>query len=92
MAKKLKGDYFYLTANDLISGNVLYLSSNKWSKYFNDAIKIKRNEVETYEKIALEDEKKCIIISPFFVELTDEGKIRKLRDKIGKNGITFEGK
>ena len=26
------------------------------------------------------------------VELTDEGKIRKLRDKIRKNGITFEGK
>ena len=92
MAKKLKGDYFYLTANDLISGNVLYLSNNKWSKYFDDAIKIKRNEIETYEKIALEDEKKCIIISPFFVELTDEGKIRKLRDKIRKNGITFEGK
>ena len=92
MAKKLKGDYFYLTANDIISGNVLYLSSNKWSKYFDDAIKIKRNEVETYEKIALEDEKKCIIISPFFVELTDEGKIRKLRYKIRKNGITFEGK
>ena len=75
MAKKLKGDYFYLTANDLISGNVLYLSNNKWSKYFDDAIKIKRNEIETYEKIALEDEKKCIIISPFFVELTDEGKL-----------------
>ena len=57
MAKKLKGDYFYLTANDLITGNVLYFGDNKWSTYFDDAIKIKRNEIETYEKIALEDEK-----------------------------------
>ena len=92
MAKKLKGDFFYLTANDLISGHVIYLSKNKWSKYFDEAIKINRDEIETYEKIALEEKKKCMIISPFFIELTDEGKIRKLRDKIRKNGITFEGK
>ena len=84
MAKKLKGDYFYLTANDLISGHVLYLSNNKWSKYFDEAIKIKRNEIETYEKIALEDEKKCMIISPFFIELTDEGK------KSENSGIKLE--
>ena len=30
MAKKLKGEQFYLSANDLISGDVIYLAKNKW--------------------------------------------------------------
>jgi len=89
MAKKLKGEQFYLSANDLISGDVIYLTKNKWSTNFNEAIKIKRNDIEKYEKIAIEDENKCLIIGPFFIELTDDGKIRKLRDKIRKNGLTF---
>ena len=90
MAKKLKGEQFYLSANDLISGDVVYLAKNKWSRNFNEAIKIKRNEIEKYEKIAINDEKKCIIIGHFFVELTEDGQIRKLRDKIRKNGLTFK--
>ena len=32
MAKKLKGDYFYLSANDLITGDVIYLGKKEWSK------------------------------------------------------------
>ena len=90
MAKKLRGDQFYLSANDLISGDVIYLTKNKWSTNFNDAIKISRDDIEKYEKIATVDENKCHIVSPFFVELTEEGRIRKLRDKIRKNGITFK--
>ena len=90
MAKKLRGDHFYLSANDLISGDVIYLTKNKWSKNFNEAIKISRDDMEKYEKIATADEKKCLIVSPFFVELTEEGRIRKLRDKIRKNGLTFK--
>ena len=89
MAKKLKGEEFYLSANDLTSGDVIYFTKNKWSTDFNEAIKIQRNEIEKYEKIAIEDENKCLIIGPFFIELTDDGKIRKLRDKIRKNGLTF---
>ena len=90
MAKKLKGEEFYLSANDLISGDVVYLTKNNWSTDFNEAIKIKRNEIEKYEKIAIEDENNCLIIGPFFIELTEDGQIRKLRDKIRKNGLTFK--
>ena len=90
MAKKLKGEEFYLSANDLVSGDVIYLTKNKWSTDFNEAIKIKRNEIEKYEKIAIEDENNCLIIGPFFIELTEDGQIRKLRDKIRKNGLTFK--
>ncbi len=89
MAKKLKGEQFYLSANDLISGDVVYLAKNKWSRHFNDAIKIKRIDIERYEKIAIEDENKCLIVGHFFIELNEEGKIRRLRDKIRKNGITI---
>ena len=90
MAKKLKGEQFYLSANDLISGDVIYLAKNKWSRNFNDAIKIKRIDIERYEKIAIEDENKCLIVGPIFIELTEEGKIRRLRDKIRKNGLTIK--
>ena len=91
MAKKLKGDYFYLSANDLITGDVIYLGK-EWSKDFDEAIKINRSEIDTYKKIALDDEKKCLVISPIFVELKDDGNIKKLRDKIRKDGITFNKK
>ena len=90
MAKKLRGEEFYLSANDLTTGEVLYLTKNKWSTDFNKAIKIERNDIEKYEKIAINDEKKCLIIGHFFVELTEDGQIRKLRDKIRKNGLTFK--
>ena len=55
MAKKLKGEEFYLSANDLNSGGVIYLAKNKWTTNFNEAIKIKKNDIEKYEKIAIED-------------------------------------
>ncbi|MAI29293.1 MAG: hypothetical protein CMP38_03695 [Rickettsiales bacterium] len=90
MVKKLKGEQFYLSANDLTSGDVIYLSKDKWSTDFNKAIKIRKDDIEKYEKIAIQDENKCLIIGPFFVELTEEGQIRKLRDKIRKNGLTFK--
>tara|TARA_Y100001954_G_C15468850_1_gene434596 strand:+ start:201 stop:476 length:276 start_codon:yes stop_codon:yes gene_type:complete len=90
MAKKLKGNYFYLSANDIISGSVLYYNSDGWSKSVEEAFKISRKDLDKYEKIAEDYENKCIIISPSFVELNENGEISKLRDKIRKNGITFE--
>ena len=90
MAKKLTGEEFYLSANDLTTGEVIYFTKNNWSTDFNKAIKIERNDIEKYEKIAINDEKKCLIIGHFFVELTEDGQIRKLRDKIRKNGLTFK--
>ena len=89
MAKKLKGDFFFLSANDLKTGSVVYYNGNDWSEKIYKAKKINRSEVEEYENIAKKFEDECIIISPLFVELNDDGTIKKLRDIIRKNGITF---
>jgi hypothetical protein len=90
MAKKLQGDFFYLTANDLISGAVVYFNNKNWSENFEDAIKIHKDDLEKYDKIAKDFEKKCFIIGHFFVEINKNGSIRKLRDKIRRKGITFK--
>ncbi|MEC8265233.1 MAG: DUF2849 domain-containing protein [Pseudomonadota bacterium] len=89
MAKKLKGDTFFLSANDLKSGGVVYFSGRKWLKEIEKAKKIKRDEIEKYEKIAKKFENECIIVSPLFVELTNDGKIKNLRDIIRYKGTTF---
>tara|TARA_A100001011_G_C13803766_1_gene632053 strand:- start:320 stop:595 length:276 start_codon:yes stop_codon:yes gene_type:complete len=90
MAKKLQGDFFLLSANDLKSGQVLFYTNQGWSNDANLAIKIKREDLEKYEKIYIRDEFKCIIVSAKFVELDSSGKIRTLRDKIRKSGLTFK--
>ena len=89
MAKKLKGELFYLSANDLKTGEVVYYSNKSWSKYLGKAQVIIRQQIEEYERIAELNEKTCKIISPMFVELSDDGKIKKLRDIIRYKGITF---
>ena len=89
MAKKLKGDSFFLSANDLKTGSVVYYNGDDWSEKIYKAKKINRSEVEEYENIAKKFEDECIIISPLFVELNDDGTIKKLRDIIRKNGTTF---
>ena len=88
MAKKLKGDFFYLSANDLKTGAVVYFTANEWSKNLK-AVKISREEIEKYEQIAKQSEDKCLVISPIFVELDELGNIRNMRDKIRETGITF---
>jgi hypothetical protein len=90
MAKKLKGDFFFLSANDLKTGCVVYYDGKSWSSTIKKAKKINRNQIEKYENIAKKFENKCIIISPLFVELTDEGKIKKLRDIIRYKGLTIK--
>ena len=47
-------------------------------------------EINKYEEISIKEEKKCIIISPKFVELDDAGNIKTLRDKIRSSGITIK--
>ena len=89
MAKKLRGELFYLSANDLKSGEVVYYSNKSWSRNLKEARVIRRDEIEEFERIADLNEKKCKIISPIFVELSDDGKIKKLRDIIRYKGITF---
>ena len=89
MAKKLKGDSFFLSANDLKTGSVVYYNGDDWSEKVYKAKKINRSEIEEHENIANKFEDECIIISPIFVELNDDGTIKKLRDIIRKNGTTF---
>tara|TARA_B100000925_G_C21864009_1_gene411250 strand:- start:121 stop:396 length:276 start_codon:yes stop_codon:yes gene_type:complete len=90
MAKKPQGETFLLSANELRSGKVVFFTSKGWSSSSSEAIKIKVDEIEKYEEISIKEEKKCIIISPKFVELDEAGNIKTLRDKIRNSGITIK--
>ena len=90
MVKKLQGETFLLSANELKSGKVVFFTSKGWSSSSSEAIKIKVEEVSKYEEISIKEEKKCIIISPKFVELDDAGNIKTLRDKIRSSGTTIK--
>jgi len=90
MVKKLQGETFLLSANELRSGKVVFFTSKGWSSSSSEAIKIKVDEIDKYEEISIKEEKKCIIISPKFVELDDAGNIKTLRDKIRNSGITIK--
>ena len=90
MAKKLRGEFFILSANDLRTGQVVFLTEKGWSTSSNQATKIKRNQIDEFQTISDRDEEKCIIVSSKFVELDEKGKIKSLRDKIRNSGLTFE--
>tara|TARA_B100000886_G_scaffold339270_1_gene304244 strand:- start:614 stop:892 length:279 start_codon:yes stop_codon:yes gene_type:complete len=92
MVKKLEGDFFFLSANDLISGNVVFFSKKGWSNNKSSALKIKKSELKKYEEISKQEEKNCKIVSPAFVELNELGNIKKLRDKIRYKGVTIKYK
>ena len=90
MVKKLQGETFLLSANELKSGKVVFFTSKGWSSSSGEAIRIRADEINKYEEIAAKEEKKCIIISPKFVELDEAGNIKTLRDKIRNSGITIK--
>ena len=90
MVKKLQGEIFLLSANELKSGKVVFFTSKGWSSSSGEAIRIKADEINKYEEISAKEEKKCIIISPKFVELDEAGNIKTLRDKIRNSGITIK--
>ena len=90
MVKKLQGETFLLSANELRSGEVVFFTPKGWSRSSSEAIRIKVEEINKYEEISIREEKKCIIVSPKFVELDDAGNIKTLRDKIRNSGITIK--
>ena len=51
MVKKLKGDYFFLSANELLSGKVVFYTKHGWGVNSKNALKIPKEELENYEKI-----------------------------------------
>ncbi len=90
MVKKLHGDFFLLSANELESGKVVFYTGKGWDRDSKKAVRIDKNELEKYKEIAKNDEDKCLIISAEFVELDELGKIKKLRDKIRNSGLTIK--
>ncbi len=90
MTKKLQGELFLLSANDLRTGEVVFLTKKGWSTISSQAIKIHVEEIPKYEGVSNLDEKKCIIVSPKFVELDVDGNIKTLRDKIRNSGLTIK--
>ena len=90
MGKKLEGDFFLLSANELESGKVVFYTPTGWDSDSTKALRIHRNELEKFKKIVKIDEDKCLIISTEIVELDDSGEIKKLRDKIRNTGITID--
>ncbi len=90
MAKKLRGDFFFLSANDLKDGDVVFYGENGWTPEFKKATKIPRNKIEFYESKCKNYEDKCVIVSPIFIEIDENGDILNLRDRIRIKGITIE--
>ncbi len=88
--KKLKGDSFLLSANDLLSGKVVFYNKSGWTTKSCEAQKINKRDILKYNKIIEEEEMKCLIVSPVFIELDESGQIKTLRDKIRNSGITFK--
>ena len=92
MVKKLDGEFFFLSANALMTGGVVFFSENGWSNGKSSAIKIKNSELKKYIEISKVEEKNCNIVSPTFVEIDEFGNIRKLRDRIRHEGVTVKFK
>ena len=90
MAKKLQGEFFILSANDLRTGKVVFLSEKGWSANSNEATIIKVDQVDKFQAISDRYEKDCIVVSSKFVELDEKGNIKSLRDKIRNSGLTFK--
>ena len=90
MAKKIKGDQFLLSANDLESGKVVFYSESGWIVNSKKALKIAKKDIEKYNEIIEKEERKCLIVSAEFVELEESGEIKTLRDRIRNSGLTIK--
>ena len=49
MVKKLQGEIFLLSANELKSGKVVFFTSKGWSSSSSEAIRIRADEINKYE-------------------------------------------
>tara|TARA_B100000242_G_scaffold284594_1_gene248074 strand:- start:735 stop:1025 length:291 start_codon:yes stop_codon:yes gene_type:complete len=91
MAKKLKANIFVYSANDLISGDVVFYSEqNGWVRDFISAKRIMKEELEKFQEKVSTELKQNNIINPYLVELDDDGKITKLRERIRFKGINIK--
>lgn len=91
MAKKLKANIFVYSANDLISGNVVFYSEQKgWVRNFIFAKRIMKEELDKFQERVSMDLKQNNVINPYLVELNDDGKISKLRERIRFKGLNLK--
>ena len=91
MAKKLKANMFVYSANDLISGNVIFYSEQKgWVSEFIFAKRIMKEELDKFQEKVSMDLKQNNIINPYLIELDDDGKITKLRERIRFKGLNIQ--
>ncbi len=90
MGKKIKGDYFIFTGNNLENGNVIYFSKKKkWTRNINEAVIVKKGELQKYEKIVNLEEKNCKVLNPYFFESNINGETVSLREKIRSKGTNI---
>tara|TARA_B100000989_G_C19517780_1_gene462564 strand:- start:507 stop:815 length:309 start_codon:yes stop_codon:yes gene_type:complete len=90
LGKKIRGDYFIFTGNNLENGNVIYFSKKKkWTKNINEAAIVKKDELEKYETLVNIDEKKCKVLNPYFFESNIKGEIVSLREEIRSQGVNI---
>ena len=73
---------FFLISQRLKEGDIVFYGKNGWTSEFDEAIKIPRNKIEFYEGKCRIYEDNCIIISPTFIEIDENGDILNLRDKL----------
>ncbi len=90
MRKKIRGNYFIFTGNNLKNGSVIYFSKDKkWTKNINEAAIVRRKELQKYEKLVNLDEKNCKVLNPYFFESNISGKTMSLREKIRAKGTNL---
>lgn len=87
MVKKLTGDIFILSANNLFDGSVVYYCNKLgWIKDYTKATMIKKQNLE---KILFKISK-INVINPYPIEVDDKGEIKKFREKIRSTGLNLE--
>lgn len=93
LVKRITGDFFIFSANDLKNGEVVYLDENKnWVHNSKSALIFSKEKLDYYEKLVNNDEKKCLIVGPYVVETTKSGQILKHREKIRAEGLKLSYK
>lgn len=92
MVKKLTGQFYIYSANDLQSGEVVYFSRNSgWVNAAKLATIFNINEILDFNKKIKDNDFNYKIVNPYLVEVCKKGRILKLREKIRLLGINILG-
>ena len=64
-----------------------FSKKKKWTKNIDQAVIVKKDELQEYEKLVSIDEKDCKVLNPYFFESNVNGEIISLREKIRSKSI-----